>query len=79
MLPHSISQLNKQLVEQQNADPSDRHENGTDTSASDSQQDGVSALKEKIAELEDELETARLEQKKTAEEQKVRSCLHTLT
>ena len=68
MLPHSISQLNKQLVEQQNADPSDRHENGTDTSTSDSQQDSVLlALKEilKIVEVVGNLETAVLEHKRT--------------
>ena len=75
----SISQLNKQLVEQQSAVTNDKHENGTDTSTSDSQPDSLSALKEKIAELEDELETAKLEHKKTTEKLKVCSymCVHT--
>ena len=75
----SISQLNKQLVEQQSAVTNDKHENGTDTSTSDSQPDSLSALKEKIAELEDELETAKLEHKKTVEKLKVCSymCVHT--
>ena len=73
----AISQLNKQLVEQQNAIPAgDKHENGTETTASDPQLDGVLAHKEKIAKLEDELETAKHEHRKTMDKLKVHLCLY---
>ena len=69
----STSQLNKQLVEQQNAIPAgDKHENGTETTTSDPQLDGVLAHKEKIAKLEDELETAKHEHRKAMDKLKVR-------
>ena len=77
VLSCAISQLNKQLVEQQNAIPAgDRHENGTETTTSDPQLDGVLAHKEKIAKLEDELETAKHEHRKTMDKLKVHLCLY---
>ena len=63
-------------MEQQNVIPAgDKHENGTETTTSDPQLDGVMAHKEKIAKLEDELETAKHEHRKTMDKLKVR--LHT--
>ena len=72
----AILQLNRQLVEQQNAIPAgDKHENGSETTASDPQLDGVLAHKEKIAKLEDELETVKHEHRKTMDKLKVHLCL----
>ena len=60
-------------MEQQNVIPAgDKHENGTETTTSDPQLDGVMAHKEKIAKLEDELETAKHEHRKAMDKLKVR-------
>ena len=75
----STSQLNRQLVEQQNSVTSDGHEDGAETNTSESQPDSVLALKERIAELEAELEAAKHEQRKTLVKSWVslHTCLYT--